>query len=297
MKTQTKSLLRTAELFQSNLDQYSNFQMMGVINLTPNSFSDGGRFNDHLDVQKQLDKFREYGCKVFDFGAESTAPFNDAISLEEELSRLEILFDLVRNNSFKEDEVLSLDTYKIEVFREFAALVAKSNLRNKIIFNDVSGALDPELFNLFNDYSFDYIYSHSLVSTRSQASSHMDYLSDELDLRNYFLTARDEFSKRGLLERVAFDPCFGFSKTADQNLRLLESIKNYTDLSQKWLLGISRKSFLRGLSNSKDRSEQFFFSELLHGQVLKNWMRDITEAEVLIRLHDPQIFHFAQLMK
>ncbi len=271
--------------------------MMGVINITPNSFSDGGKFTDLSSIQAQINLFRKYNCKYFDFGAESSAPFNKAISREEELERLRPLFELIREGEFKENETLSFDTYKTETFREAISLIRDLGLRNKVIFNDVSGSLDRELFSLMNEFEFDYVYSHCLVPSRAETLKHMSFLSEKVELCDYFERARKEFSKHGLLERVIFDPCFGFSKTAEQNLELIENIESWIGSGDRWLLGISRKSFLRGLSICDKKDEQFLFSELLHSQILVNWMNKLQESEVLIRLHDPKVFQSALLVK
>jgi len=271
--------------------------MMGVINITPDSFSDGGKYTSLDSIKNQIDHFRKYNCKCFDFGAESTAPFNSAITESEEQSRLEPLFDLIKANEFKNDEILSFDTYKLSTFRKIISLIRDLGHKNRIIFNDVSGFLEEDLFSLMNEYEFDYVYSHSLVPSREKASDHMDYLSDEVDLASYFLEARAEFDKRNVLDRVIFDPCFGFSKTANQNLDLIEKTGEWIEVADKWLLGISRKSFLRALSPSEDKEEQVFFSELIHGQVVGNWMLNIHDKDIFIRVHNPSVFLSAQFVK
>ena len=271
---------------------------MGVINITPNSFSDGGKFTDVDSIKHQINHFRNYDCTHFDFGAESTAPFNDRISAREELKRLAPLFELLRSGEFRPFETLSFDTYKLEVFKEIITLVRDElKLTNRVIFNDVSGVMDEDLFKLMNEYEFDYVYSHCLVPSRSETSNHMNYLVDKVDLSKYFSEAREVFKSKSVLERVIFDPCFGFSKSSEQNLALIDSVTDWCSKEDRWLLGISRKSFLRSLSNSKDREEQFLFSELLHAQILSSWMNNLHNSLILIRLHDPQVFHSATLMK
>lgn len=292
------TLPKRVDLFQSKLDKEFNFKMMGVINITPNSFSDGGNFTDANSIKAQINHFRSYHCSHFDFGAESTAPFNDGISAKEEILRLSPLFDLLRAGEFTPLETLSFDTYKLEVFEEIIKLVRDElKLTNKVIFNDVSGVLEEGLFKLMNNYEFDYVYSHCLTPSRSEASNHMNYLLDEIDLSEYFRKAKDVFRAEGYLDRVIFDPCFGFSKNSKQNLDLIETTKEWITEGDRWVLGVSRKSFLRALSHSSKREDQFLFSELLHTQILSSWMNNLHNSLILIRLHDPQIFHSAVLMK
>uniref|UniRef100_UPI00356275FA dihydropteroate synthase n=1 Tax=Halobacteriovorax sp. TaxID=2020862 RepID=UPI00356275FA len=90
------------DLFQFSPKENSNFKMMGVINITPNSFSDGGKYTSLPLIKDQINHFRNYGCKCFDFGAESTAPFNKAITKEEEQKRLGPLFELIKSGEFRE---------------------------------------------------------------------------------------------------------------------------------------------------------------------------------------------------
>ena len=114
------TLPKRVDLFQSKLDKEFNFKMMGVINITPNSFSDGGNFTDANSIKAQINHFRSYHCSHFDFGAESTAPFNDGISAKEEILRLSPLFDLLRAGEFTPAETLSFDTYKLDPIGRFA---------------------------------------------------------------------------------------------------------------------------------------------------------------------------------
>lgn len=277
--------------------------MMGVINITPNSFSDGGKFTTTDKIRKQINYFRSYGCSVFDFGAESTAPFNSAVSARDELERLIPLFDLIRGGEFKESEVLSFDTYKTSTFGEILKLTKSCGVSNKIIFNDVSGSLDDELFSLMEEFDFDYVFSHNLAPTRSETSNHMDYNQEVIDLKNYFENAVSEFSKRGFVDRVIFDPCFGFSKSTEQNLELIQNTFDWLNPNFPWVLGVSKKSFLRSLCPVEDDLEKLEFSELVHVQVLVNWFREYEKMNlapkksIFIRLHDPKIFYASKLMK
>lgn len=227
--------------------------LMGVINLTPNSFSDGGCFN-------QSDSFEKHFCSllktasIIDLGAESTAPFNDPISIDEELKRYEEVFFPLLRTLPDPKSIISIDTYKVSVFKAVASKIKKSWPKTKIIFNDVSGSLDNELIDLLKDDSLDfsYVYSHNLAPNRGQTSHHMNYClkvgNESLlkEIKNYF---KNGLSKLKEIKReIIIDPCFGFSKTREQNHYLLSHMKEFLsafDEEQPLLYGISRKSFLR----------------------------------------------------
>jgi dihydropteroate synthase len=223
---------------------------MGVINITPNSFSDGGFNLSTAKVRQKIQDFRAY-TNIFDFGAESTAPMNDAISVEEEWTRIEsYLLELI--DDLHEDDIISLDTYKSEVFLKFYELARKSSKRVKLIWNDVSGKDDDLLNTLFNDDNFQYVCSHNLCPTRTQTTDHMNFLysgSSESLLSNmieYFQQFINKYLK--FKNQIIIDPCFGFSKSREQNHFILKNFENFLtsfNERQKFLIGISKKSFLR----------------------------------------------------
>jgi len=266
--------------------------MMGVINITPNSFSDGGEFNSLSSFKNQIAYLKTYDCTIFDIGAESTAPFNDPISIEEEIKRLTPFLELIKSGEiFTHSDTLSFDTYKIETMKYILEFLKDTDYGGEIIWNDVSGIIDDDLIRLLKEYSFKYIYSHNLVPSRAETSDHMNYAEDEIDLFTYFNSAFSVFSQCGVMDRVIFDPCFGFAKSLEQNYELLDTIDDWCLDSFNWLIGISRKSFLQALSVEEDKSSRIAFSELIHVQLLTDWMRSFTSSEMIIRLHDPKVFH------
>jgi dihydropteroate synthase len=235
-----------------------NFKKMGVINLTPNSFSDGGEVTPDLFLQK-IESLAV--CDALDFGAESTAPFNQAISWELEWERISPYLNLIK----KLPVTLSLDTYHPETIEAFLRFYHDEKMKQNLIWNDVSGKFDENVRDfLKRDDKFWYVFCHNLSPVRELTSSHMDYLDPNLSLKNlidYFLP----FKK----PRVIFDPCLGFSKTYEQNWMILN---NWQQLlsginHQDWLIGFSRKSFLRKKYSLEIHQREEL--DLKHDEVIK----------------------------
>lgn len=270
------------------------------MNITPDSFSDGGKINSSETVSRQIDHFRAEGCRIFDIGAESTAPASEPIGDDEEWSRIEKLL-LPQLGLFQEGDMISLDTYKTQTMRKFLSVTGLNPKR--VIFNDVSGKLDGKLSALLEEYpDLLYVYSHNLAPSRGETSHHMNFLSpkqgDEflLEIKNHFLEGSEWFDKRNHLKNVLFDPCFGFSKNYSQNLDLIRGVPSLVENLKPgagWLLGISRKSFLSKLMERpmSEPQKNFAGQEYAQAAVLTRWSTLIPpHNQIVIRLHDPIVF-------
>lgn len=233
-------------------------QLMGILNATPNSFSDGGQFFSQECFRRHLRKWLAHKeAPLLDIGVESTAPFNPALTFNEEKKRLEeIVFPVLCSENLQ-GKTLSFDTYRLETFDYIYHFCAKSLPHNKIIWNDVAGLLEQDLFvQLKSRYkNIDYILGHSYIPQRSETSEHMHYVRDGeasvlADVIAHFRTAQAWAEEYQLTDRVYFDPCFGFSKNMAQNIDLLKNLDRLMQSfsrEQRWLLGVSRKSFLQKL--------------------------------------------------
>ncbi len=236
---------------------------MGVMNITPNSFSDGGEY----DLSRL-----SFPVDAWDVGAESTAPMNASISPEEEWSRLEKhLPDLLKV------PLLSLDTYHPEtIFR-------MSSLRKNLIWNDVSGKFDAHVENFLSlDSTFQYVLCHNHAPTRDLSGRHMDYVFGTT------LDSLTEFFLKFKHPRVIFDPCLGFSKTYEENWMILENMGELQKRvgHKRWLVGFSRKSFLRKkfgltLENREELDQK-------HVQILSEVLAQM-QGEVWVRTHRPEL--------
>ena len=251
--------------------------------MTPNSFSDGGEYDSPFLFAQKVEQMAPL-CEWLDFGAESTAPFNDAIGKDEEQSRFS-LFEEIDSSLFKEIN-FSIDTYRPESFLYFYRLWKDRGGRGQLIWNDVSGKLDDSVRTVLKECpEVNYVYSHNLAPSRELTSSHMDYCRENLefrDIRVFFADSAGEF-----IDRIIFDPCFGFSKTKDQNLSILHNIEELiTNENESWLIGISRKSFLQAQIQSENKIDQ---SEFLHCLYLAEILQKARCKRLLLRIHDPYI--------
>lgn len=236
---------------------------MGVMNITPDSFSDGGM----IDVSRL-----NFPCDAWDVGAESTAPMNASISASEEWGRLEPHLP-----ALLQVPLLSLDTYHPETILRMA------QLRNNLIWNDVSGKFDENVEEFLSlDSSFHYVFCHNLAPTRELAGRHMDYATGTSfeSLFEYFWGRRHP--------RVIFDPCLGFSKSYEENWMILE---RFGELQRKvghnrWLLGFSRKSFLRKKFNLELSQKEELDQK--HLEVLSEVLAE-AGGEVWVRTHRPEL--------
>lgn len=281
----------------------SNHQFMGILNITPNSFSDGGQFNHINSLSAQIEKWNGLST-ILDVGAESTAPFNDPISAQEECDRFsQILFPIIKQGLWPEDVRLSVDTYRTDSFLFVYNEVKKVNPDISLIWNDVSGVVDDDLFTILLHDCPDatYVHSHTLVPSRDKTSDHMNYLSQNNDdqflseVISHFDGVHSLFIEKGVMDRVIFDPCFGFSKTRGQNqylIRELDELVSHFPSDVRWLLGVSRKSFLRYLP--KDDQRIISQTEYLHAMLLSHWAVNAFNRHYIYRIHDPLLAQMQQ---
>ncbi len=266
----------------------ANFTLkrMGVINVTPNSFSDGGELLSLASVEKRIRDFGPIEC--LDIGAESTAPMNDAIHPDEEWERLEPYITILKALNIP----ISIDTYHPQTIGRIAGIWTTEKISCPLIWNDVSGKFDDAVksFLRLSD-NFYYVFCHNLAPIRELTGKHMDYVSNAEG--DEYLNELAQYFRPYIHQRVIFDPAFGFSKNYDQNWTLLN---RFSELQQKtghdnWLLGFSRKSFLRkkmGVGaiapENRDEVDQF------HVEVLNSIKNSLT-GNVWIRTHRPELLN------
>ena len=275
----------------------SQFSLMVIMNLTPNSFSDGGECSTKEKFFERFNYFKDQGIRIFDIGAESTAPSNEPVTIEEEEKRFENIFKpYLEENKLLDDMTLSIDTYRPSTFLKIYEWIKSNNSSVKIVWNDISGVLDKDCIQILKDCSdISYVYCHNSSKERMDSSHHMDnpFSFNEReaiwDIVDYF---KGPLLKLSFMDsnRIIFDPCFGFSKILEHNhflIKNLDKIFKSFDNEQKWLLGISRKSFLSELMGKKQ-----FDMELLHSIVLSQWMRRLKNP-CIFRVHNPSTFNAA----
>ncbi|MGM0838745.1 MAG: dihydropteroate synthase [Bacillota bacterium] len=202
--------------------------IMGILNATPDSFSDGGKYN-HIDVAVERAKeLIEHGADIIDIGGESTRPGSEYVEVEEELERvIPIISSLA-----KEIKVpISIDTYKSEVAKQAIEVGAT-------IINDVWGAkADPDMAKVAAEYGVPIILMHNRKG-RNYAQLIPDMISD---LYESITIAKQAGVKE---ENIVLDPGIGFAKTQEDNLDVMNALEHFTGLGYPVLLGTSRKSFI-----------------------------------------------------
>jgi dihydropteroate synthase len=224
----------SGEVWQDLLSR-SHPLIMGVINVTPDSFADGGLFFDQDTAVNQALALAAAGADILDFGGESTRPYSDPTPLDEELNRIIPVIEQVRAQT---PVAISIDTYKSRVAQ--AALAAGAN-----IINDISAMqFDPEMVHLARESGAPVILMHMQGTPREmQANPHYDDLLGEL---RAFFSERLEFALAHGLSRelLALDPGIGFGKTFHHNMEILNNLDAFCDLGCPLLIGLSRKAFL-----------------------------------------------------
>ncbi|CAB1079367.1 Dihydropteroate synthase (EC [Olavius algarvensis Delta 1 endosymbiont] len=219
---------------------------MGVVNVTPDSFSDGGKFFDCDTAVAQGVKLAADGAAIVDVGGESTRPFSDPVSVEQEIQRVvPVIEKLSRRISIP----ISIDTTKAEVARR--ALEAGAS-----IINDVAALrFDPELAAVAVDYDTPVILMHMLGDPkRMQQSPRYDNLIQEI--RTFLADAAKRAQNLGISpDKIILDPGIGFGKTVDHNLLLIRQLHDFASLNTPLLIGASRKSFIRKLLKGAAESD------------------------------------------
>ncbi|MCB0421977.1 MAG: dihydropteroate synthase [Bdellovibrionales bacterium] len=220
---------------------------MGILNLTPDSFSDGGKYTDPGALSRQMQSLYESGCHIFDFGAESTRAKATPLTSHEELERLRPALQIYKEifASQWDRPLLSIDTRHPQTALELAKDF------NLDIVNDVGGLRDPLWFEFLKNSTCDYVLMHS----QSIPADPSEKLPEDIDplcyLRKWFTDKMQLFADHSLsLDRLILDPGIGFGKSALQSLKILKNIHQLHDLNQRILIGHSRKSFMNSFSSA-----------------------------------------------
>jgi dihydropteroate synthase len=242
---------------------------MGVVNVTPDSFSDGGKF---YEIDRAVERARELinaGADIIDIGGESTRPFSDPIPLEEELKRTIPVIEAIRDFS---DIPISIDTTKAEVARR--ALAAGADM-----VNDVSALrFDPEMVKVVAEHGVPVVLMHMLGTPKTmQQKPHYDCLFGEILT---FLQERIQFAVKGGVsrEQIIIDPGIGFGKTVTHNLRLIRDLDVFNILERPILLGLSRKRFIGAILNRPVEEREL-------GTAVANTIGIMAGAHI-VRVHD-----------
>ena len=230
-----------------NIDLSRRGMIMGVLNITPDSFSDGGKFSTVEAAVKHGEQLAREGAHIIDIGGESTRPGAEPISAEEELRRVMPVMQQLRG---KVSAFISIDTSKTEVAR--AALDSGA-----CIINDVTGGrADPGMFPLASERGAAFVIMHMQGDPRTmQLNPHYDDVVAEVGdfFRQRYARAL-EFGINPMA--IAFDPGIGFGKTLEHNLKLLGNLESLRVCDRPLVVGVSRKGFLGKIMESKEMSDR-----------------------------------------
>lgn len=252
-----------------NLMDLSEPQVMGILNVTPDSFYSASRKNTEQEIADRVEAILAEGGSMIDIGAYSSRPGADDVSAEEEMSRLRSGLKILRN--IASDAVVSVDTFRADVAK---MCVEEYGVQ---IINDISGGeLDNRMFDTVAALGVPYILMHMKGNPQTmQLEPHYDDLLTEM-LR-YFGTKVQQLHELGVKD-VILDPGFGFAKTLEHNYELMNRLQDLQVLELPMLVGISRKSMVyRLLGNTPE--------EALNGTSVLNTLALLKGASIL-RVHD-----------
>lgn len=242
--------------------------LMGILNVTPDSFSDGGKYLHPDHYLSHVGNMIGEGAQIIDIGGYSTRPGAIQISPEEELDRVLPVIKALKKAY--PDTALSIDTFRAVVAREAVAAGA-------CMVNDVSGGqLDLAMFKTVAELKVPYVLMH-MKGRPETMKDETHYENILLEMWEYFRDRVSEARSAGI-EEIIIDPGFGFAKTIDQNYYILENLAYFHSLSLPLLVGVSRKSMIYKKLNIEA-------SEAINGTTVLNTMALIKGVDVL-RVHD-----------
>jgi dihydropteroate synthase len=245
--------------------------IMGVVNITPDSFSDGGRFFDSDAALQHARRLLDEGADILDLGAESTRPGSARITAEEELRRLLPVLDPLLEKE-GDRTVLSVDTSHPEVAE--AAL-----RRGVLLINDVRGLRNPDLRDVIGGFKAAALIMHM----RGEPETMQDdpRYGDVVGEVKANLARQAERAAASGIREVIIDPGIGFGKTLEHNLALIRNLSDFRDLGRPVCLGVSRKAFIGEITGVPDALDR------LEGTIVANAFGLWAGADIL-RVHDVQ---------
>ena len=229
----------------SNLHFKKTPNIMGILNLTPDSFSDGGKFNKKDEGLTHAKDLFYFGADIIDVGGESTRPGSKAISTKEEWNRIKRIIGKIRKKI-----PLSIDTRKAEI------MCKGINMGVKLI-NDVSGlSYDTKTIEILKKYKTPFVIQHSLGNPANMQNN-PSYKNELLDIYDFFEDKIKFLRSKGIKHNnIIIDPGIGFGKKLKHNMNLIRSISIFHALGFPILLGVSRKRFIKDLSGKNDTKER-----------------------------------------
>jgi dihydropteroate synthase len=242
---------------------------MGILNVTPDSFSDGGNNFDTENAVEYGLKMLEQGADIIDIGGQSTRPGSDPVSANEELKRVIPVIEKILN--LNDDAVISIDTTKVKV--------AEESLKYGVqIVNDISGGtFEPEIFCVTKEFNAGFVIMH--IKGKPKTMQHNIQYSNLIEEVYNFLAVQSLKAKDAGIEKIFIDPGIGFGKSVEDNFKLIKRLEDFKLLSLPILVGLSRKSFI-GKSLNLEMNERDEASNALNCLAINNGARIIRTHNV-----------------
>jgi dihydropteroate synthase len=260
----TKKYLKTDSIFSRN----SPPLIMGILNITADSFYDGGRYLSEKEYLIQAEKMIEGGADIIDVGAQSTRPGAVELSEAEEGGKLIEALKIIRK-TFPEI-MLSADTYRSHIAQQAAEAGAD-------IINDIAGGtMDENMFKVIAQLNIPYVLMH-IQGTPQNMQTNPQYKNVTVEVKHFFEHQVNTLNKMGA-NKIIIDPGFGFGKTLEHNYTLLQQLEQFQEIDKPLLVGISRKSMIWKLLNSTPE-------KALNGTSVINTIALMKGAKIL-RVHD-----------
>lgn len=243
-------------------------QLMGILNLTPDSFSDGGKFNNEKSALLHTEKLLSEGATMIDVGAQSTRPNAQFLSSNDEIKRIGNIISSIKREF--PTAIISLDTF-------YAETVKFGYNEGIDLINDISGGqFDEKMIDTVEESKLPYILMH-VNSSYNTMHEKILYADVTLSVNQYFSKKSDELLKRGIKD-IILDPGFGFGKTVEDQMKMIEEVEFFDFGKFPLLIGISRKSFIYK-PLGKTALEVNEETQQLHMKVLK-------QGAKILRVHD-----------
>ena len=236
--------------------------IMGILNITEDSFYDGGKYVSEAAVLKRVEQILEEGATIIDLGAVSTRPNALYIDEEHETKTVQKYLEIILSH-FPE-ACISVDTFRANVAEMAIA-------KGAAMINDVSGGLDPQMFNVVGKHQMPYVLTHN---NRATPLSNNDLIPQML---SFFGNSVEELVLNGVKD-IMIDPGFGFGKSLEQNYYLLNQLEIFSILGLPILVGVSRKSMIQEILKTSS-------ADSLAGTIILN-AYSLCKGVSLLRVHD-----------
>jgi len=273
-KSQREKINKDLKIIIKKNNNFSNLNfkkipnIMGILNLTPDSFSDGGKFNKKKEGLKHAFNLFKFGADIVDVGGESTRPGSKSISEKEEWSRIEEIIGKLAKKI-----PLSVDTRK-------AGIMSKGVKVGIKLVNDVSGlSYDSKTINVLKKNKSPFVIQHS-QGTPENMQNNPKYKNELLDIYDFFEQKIKFIRFKGIKHNnIIVDPGIGFGKNLKHNMNLIRGISIFHTLGFPILLGLSRKKFIKDLSGKNDTKERL-------GGTIASSLYSMMQGVQIIRIHD-----------